>query len=83
MKVKHKWYRKALILLLVLNVVALAGITYQRLQKSIPDYIRLVVNEANEFNFSYPLEVGFEEDAKGVFNINDRQVENNQIRFTG
>ena len=74
-------YRKILILLLCINVTVLIIFTYIKLDGSIPDQIKIMVGEDENFNFELPFLAAFEEDNVGVLSVNNKTVPANQIKI--
>lgn len=73
-------YRKVLILMLVLCIVAIFAIGYIQLDKSIPDNIKIMLDQDEEFDFSVPME-GKIQSSTGVLSINNKSVPGNEIKF--
>lgn len=74
-------YRKILILILCINLVALIIFTYKKLDGSIPDQIRIIVGEDEDFDFNLPFQAKFVTDNVGVISVNNKSVPANQIKL--
>lgn len=61
-----KIYRKCLIFALAINIIAITLLLYQRIDRKIPDSIKMFVNQQEKFNFSAPV--------KGILQNNDASV---------
>ena len=76
-------YRKILILVFCINLVALLYFTYRELDNSIPDTIRIMVGKDEAFDFNLPIEgnlTASEEDI-GVISVNNKKVPTSQIKL--
>lgn len=74
-------YRKILILALCLNLLVLLFFTYKELDDSIPDSIKIVVGEDENFNFNLPIEGSISGEDIDVISVNNKTVPSNLIKF--
>lgn len=74
-------YRKILVLLLCINVTVLFILSYIKLDGIIPDQIKIMVGEDENFNFKLPFLADFEEENVGVLSVNNKTVPANQIKI--
>lgn len=74
-------YRKILILALCLNIVAILFFAYRELDNSIPDSIKIIVGENEEFDFSLPIEGSLTGDNINVISVNNKKVPSNLIKL--
>ncbi len=64
-----------------INIIALAGLVYYRIEKSIPDEIKILVGKAQSFDFNMPIEANIETGDVGVISVNDLRVPTDQIKL--
>ncbi|MDF2803747.1 MAG: hypothetical protein K0S61_3650 [Anaerocolumna sp.] len=74
-------YRKILILALCLNVLVLLFFTYKELDDSIPDSIKIIVGENENFNFNLPIEGSISGEDIDVISVNNKTVPSDLIKF--
>jgi len=74
-------YRKILIFLLCINLVVLFIFTYKKLDGSIPNQIKIMVGEDENFDFNLPFQANFVANNIGVISVNDEKVPTNQIKL--
>jgi len=74
-------YRKILILLLCLNIIVLLFFIYKELDDRIPDKIKIMVGENEEFNFNLPISADFASDKIDVISVNNQTVPTDQIKL--
>ncbi len=74
-------YRKILIFLLCINIVVLLFFTYKELDNRIPDKIKILVGENQEFDFDLPFEGAFDSKNVDVISVNNKTVPTNQIKL--
>ena len=72
-------YRKWLLAAFVVNLLVIAGMCYYHFEKSIPDEIRILVGEDENFSFSMPLEADFIEENTGVLYVNHEPLTADEI----
>ncbi|NLJ90883.1 MAG: SpoIVB peptidase [Clostridiales bacterium] len=72
--------RKLFILLSILGVMGAFIYVYIRLDRAIPDNIRITLNKDEEFNFKLPME-GEVKSATGSLGVNDMTVPANEIKL--
>ncbi len=59
----------------------LLAFSYYRLQYSIPDKIRIIVDEAEQFDFGVPMKAEFSEDSMGVLSVNDSNIPSGSLHL--
>ncbi|MGB8450930.1 MAG: SpoIVB peptidase [Anaerocolumna sp.] len=74
-------YRKILIFLLCINITVLLILTYKELDDKIPDKIKIMVGEDENFNFKLPFQGNFVNNNVDVISINNQKVPANQIKL--
>ena len=72
-------YRKWLLVAFVVNLLVIAGMGYYYLEKSIPDEIRILLGEEENFSFSLPMEADFLEENTGVLYVNQEPLTADEI----
>ncbi|NLK75821.1 MAG: SpoIVB peptidase [Clostridiales bacterium] len=76
-----KNYRRVLISLFFIILIAIFGFYYYKLVKSIPNDIKILVGNEEEFNFNIPMKANIKTDDIGVISVNDLKVPSNQINI--
>ena len=79
METTKKRYRKALYVILILDIILLVILSFVRLQKKIPENIYLFQNRQEEFDFSLPIEANISEDNAEVICNSSEQVKDNIV----
>lgn len=74
-------YRKILIFLLCINIAVLLFFTYKELDDKIPDKIKIMVGENEDFNFNLPFSGDFISEKVDVISVNNKTVPTNQIKL--
>ncbi len=74
-------YRKILIFLLCINIVVLLVFTYKELDNKIPDKIKILVGENENFDFNLPFQGDFISENAEVISVNNQKVPSNQIKL--
>lgn len=74
-------YRLLLFILICINLVGIFVYSYIKLDKTIPDNIRILVGEKENFNFKLPISADFVEDNVGVLQIDNKMVSANKIKL--
>lgn len=74
-------YRKILILALCINMIVLVYFTYRYIDNSVPDSIKILVGEDEEFNFKLPMEGSVTNGDVDVLSVNNKTVPKNQIKL--
>ncbi len=74
-------YRKILILLLCINIAVLLFFTYKELDDRIPDKIKIVKGENENFDFNLPFKGDFVSDNAEVISVNNEKVPTGQIKL--
>lgn len=74
-------YRLLLFILICINLVGIFVYSYIKLDKTIPDNIRILVGEKENFNFKLPISADFVEDNVGVLQIDNKMVSANEIKL--
>lgn len=74
-------YRKVLMLLLFINLIVILVFSYMQIARSIPDKIRIMVGENEDFNFNLPIEADFTVEDMDVISVNNKNVPSNQIKL--
>ncbi len=74
-------YRRVLLCLLIINIIALVIFAYYHIEKTIPDEIKLLVDTKEKFNFNMPVKASIETQDTGVISVNDLRVPSNQIHI--
>ena len=72
-------YRKWLLVAFVVNLLVIAGVGYYYFEKTIPDEIRILVGEEEDFSFFLPLEADFLEENTGVLYVNQEPLTADEI----
>jgi stage IV sporulation protein B len=78
---RKSFYRKILIILLCVNLVVILFFAYRELDNSIPDKIKIMVGEDEDFNFNLPFQGDFISENIGVISVNNKKVPTNQIKL--
>lgn len=78
---RKKIYRKILILALCLNLLVLLFFTYKELDDSIPDSIKIIVGEDENFNFNLPFEGSISGEDIDVISVNNKSVPSDLIKL--
>lgn len=74
-------YRKILILILCINIVVLIYFTYRYIDNSIPDSIKIMVGEDEQFDFNLPMEGSVTYGDVDVLSVNNKQVPEGLIKL--
>ncbi|WP_033167771.1 SpoIVB peptidase [Clostridium sp. KNHs205] len=74
-------YRKILILVLCINIMVLGYFTYRYIDNSVPDSIKILVGEDEEFNFKLPMEGSVTYGDVDVLSVNNKTVPGDQIKL--
>ena len=74
-------YRKILILILCINIAVLLFFTYKELDDRIPDKIKIMVGENEDFNFNLPIRGNFVDEEVDVISVNNKTVPTDQIKL--
>lgn len=74
-------YRMILILVFVLNIVGIVWFAFYKLNSSIPNKIRILVDKAEIFDFQLPVEADIYTEDIGVIEVNESNVPANQIHI--
>ncbi len=74
-------YRKILILILCINIAVLLFFTYKELDDRIPDKIKIMVGENEDFNFNLPISGNFVDEEVDVISVNNKTVPTDQIKL--
>ncbi|MFV0344172.1 MAG: SpoIVB peptidase [Anaerocolumna sp.] len=74
-------YRKILILALCINMIVLLFFTYKELDDSIPDSIKIIVGEDEDFNFNLPMEGSISGGDINVISVNNKTVPSDLIKL--
>lgn len=67
--------------LFIANILFLGYFTIYKMEKSIPDEIKLLVGSQESFDFNMPMEASIETQEVGVISVNDLRVPSNQIKI--
>ena len=78
---KKKVYNKILKISTCLLTLGFLAFSYVTLKNSVPDNIRILVNDIEEFDFKVPMSADFIEDNIGVISVNHESVPANQIKL--
>jgi stage IV sporulation protein B len=70
-----------LIYLLIVNIFLIGFFVYYRIEKSIPDEIKMLVGTEENFDFNMPFHGNIETEDIGVISVNNLKVPSNQIKF--
>lgn len=79
--VHKRGYRLGLICILVLNMLAILYLTKLKIDKVVPNQIKMLVGTTEEFNFSLPMEGKVKGGDIEVLNVNNKQVPKEQIKI--
>jgi stage IV sporulation protein B len=74
-------YRKILIFILCINIAVLLFFTYKQIDDRIPDKIKIMVGENEDFNFNLPFQGHFVSDNVDVISVNNKTVPTDQIKL--
>lgn len=74
-------YRKILIFLLCINILVLGIFTYKKLDNCIPDKMKIMVGEDEEFDFNLPIEGVIYSQDVDVISVNNKTVPTDQIKL--
>ena len=74
-------YRRILMGLIVCNLVALVTYGYYLLKTSVPDEMKILLGQEEEFDFSLPIHASISEDAVGVLYVNQKPLSENDIKI--
>lgn len=78
---RKSMYRLILFVMFILNLVGIVVFGYIKINNSIPDNIKMMVDENESFNFNLPLSAKFSNDNIGVINVNNKTVPANEIKL--
>ena len=78
---RRKIYRRVLVCLFILNIFLIGFFVYYRIEKSIPDEIKMLVGSEENFDFNMPVRANIETDDIGVISVNDLSVPSSQINI--
>jgi stage IV sporulation protein B len=78
---RKSMYRLVLLILFILNLIGIAVFGYIKINNSIPDNIKIMVDENENFNFNLPLSAKFSNENIGVINVNNKTVPANEIKL--
>lgn len=78
---QKKIYRRILIILLIVNIGAIFYLGYYTLKTKVPNEIKILVGQEEEFDFSVPLVASLFTSDVDVFSVNDQSVQSNQINI--
>jgi stage IV sporulation protein B len=78
---RRKIYRRVLVYLLIVNIFLIGFFVYYRIEKSIPDEIKMLVGTEENFDFNMPFHGNIETEDIGVISVNNLKVPSNQIKF--
>jgi stage IV sporulation protein B len=70
-----------LICLFIVNIFLIGFFVYYRIEKSIPDEIKMLVGTEENFDFNMPFQANIETEDIGVISVNNLKVPSNQINF--
>jgi len=76
-----KKYRRFLIYLFTIAIFLIVFFTYYKLERSIPDEIKILVGKEQNFDFNMPLEAEIKTENIGVISVNNLKVPSNQINI--
>lgn len=74
-------YKKILILVLCINIITLLYFTYRYIDNSVPDSIKIMVGENEEFNFGLPMEGKVTAGDVDVLSVNNKTVPKELIKL--
>ncbi len=74
-------YRRLLICLFVLNIFGIVFFAYYRIEKSIPDEIKVRVGMKESFDFDMPFRGNISTEDIGVFSVNNLTVPSSEINI--
>lgn len=79
---RKKVYRLFLILILVLNILTIFYLYIKKIDRSIPNNIKLIVNEDEQFDLNIPIQANIDiENSIGAWNVNNNKIPKNQINL--
>lgn len=79
-----KLYRRILIIVLIFNLITIAGLAVYHIEKNLPDEIKILVGTEESFNFKMPIEANIAAEDTAVLSVNgaeDLKVPSNQIKI--
>lgn len=74
-------YRKFLILLLIVNIVAIVYLGYYTVKTQVPSEIKILVGQEEEFDFSVPLVASLFTSDVDVFRVNHQSVDTTKFNI--
>ncbi|MGN0507336.1 MAG: SpoIVB peptidase [Lachnospiraceae bacterium] len=78
---KRTVYRRILMGLIVCNLVALVTYGYFLLKTSVPDEMKILLGQEEEFDFSLPIHASISEEAVGVLYVNQEPLSKEDIKI--
>lgn len=76
---KRTVYRRILLGLIICNFAALVTYGYYLLKTSVPDEMKILLGQEEEFQFSVPIHASISEDAVGVLYVNEEPLSKEDI----
>lgn len=76
---KRTVYRRILLVLILCNVTALVAYGYHLLKTSVPDELKILLGQEEEFELSMPIHASISEDAVGVLYVNEEPLSEDDI----
>lgn len=76
-----KKYRLGILLLFLVSFLLLLAFCFYKLVYSIPDKVRIMVNETEEFDFKLPVRADFSEENIGVLSVNESNIPSGSLHL--
>jgi stage IV sporulation protein B len=78
---RKKIYKRVLLSLLIISLAGLIFLCLYKIERNIPDEIKILVDRNESFSFNMPIKGNIETEDIGVISVNDTKVPSNQINI--
>ncbi|BCN30419.1 SpoIVB peptidase [Anaeromicropila herbilytica] len=78
---RKSWYRKFLIVMLLINITAILYLSYKDLDSKIPNNIKIIAGNEQKFNLDLPVEGDINSKDVSVINIRQQKIPDNKIHI--
>lgn len=78
---RKKIYKRVLLSLLIMSLAGLIFLCLYKIERNIPDEIKILVDRDESFSFNMPIKGNIETEDIGVISVNDTKVPSNQINI--
>jgi stage IV sporulation protein B len=75
------WYKKALIVILLINITAILYLSYKDLDSKIPNNIKIIAGNEQQFNLDLPVEGDINSQDISVLNVEDKKIPKDKIHI--